>query len=38
MSKTRLVTIGMTLAALALVYRIPQARQALTGESGGFFG
>lgn len=31
MSKTRLMTIGMTLAVLALAYRVPQARRLITG-------
>ena len=32
-SKTRLVTVGMAVAVVAIMYRIPQAKTALTGET-----
>ena len=33
MSKSRMITIGLTLLTLAAVYRVPQAKEVLTGET-----
>ncbi len=32
MNKSRLITVGLTLAALAVVFRVEPAKAALTGE------
>jgi hypothetical protein len=32
MSKSRLITIGATLVTLAVIYRVPQAKDMLTGD------
>lgn len=32
MNKSRLITIGMTIAALALINRVPQAKKIVNGQ------
>lgn len=33
MSKSRLMTVGLTLAAIAVINRVPQAKEVLTGDT-----
>ena len=36
LTKNRLMTVGVTLVALALANRVPQARQLINGDTGWF--
>lgn len=37
MNKNMLITMAATVAAIAMIYRIPKAKELLTGDSGSIF-